>query len=198
MSSVVGVTCKRCASSHRGRLVLSRMDWNGCSGDTCENKDEGTSTASTGATATSGLFGSLWRTVYNMAASGKVKAWRSLLENNPVLPLAWDRQRGPPSDSAPFAISINSIEGIKKPEVRAMKYAFALVVGRPIAKALNQWIINNNRLTSACMIPYSTRCFYTQSHISYRSAGLWLNIIMRTCSNPELLHVKWHVVCQKK
>ena len=53
-----------------------------------------------------------------MAATGRVKAWKTLVEKNNFIPVSWDRQREASDDSAPFAIAIKSVEGVI-PKVRA-------------------------------------------------------------------------------
>jgi len=48
-----------------------------------------------------------------MAASGRVKAWKELLQKHISLPVAFDRQQREPSKSLSFNLTIKTIDGIK-------------------------------------------------------------------------------------
>ena len=47
-----------------------------------------------------------------MAATGRVKAWRDLLEKNYAVPVAFDRQKTELDISTPFSLCIKNIEGL--------------------------------------------------------------------------------------
>ena len=53
-----------------------------------------------------------------MAATGRVKAWKTIFDNNQVLPVAFDRQKDGADGSIPFCFGLKSVDGIP-PKVSA-------------------------------------------------------------------------------
>ena len=50
--------------------------------------------------------------VYNMAAAGRVRAWKDLLSRNTIIPSNSDREKTQSDVSTPFAVSIKNVEGL--------------------------------------------------------------------------------------
>ncbi|ELU15737.1 hypothetical protein CAPTEDRAFT_201158 [Capitella teleta] len=83
-----------------------------------------------------------------MAATGKVKGWKRLLEENPCLPVAYDRQDGAGAISTPFCLTLRTVEGIQ-PKVSVLNQVTPLQAADQLRAACHM----NGQVQPCALIP---------------------------------------------